>query len=130
MRVVFDSNILISALLFPGRQAEKAVLRVIEGRDRLLISKEIINEVLDVLARKFAREREEIARTAVLLAELGEIVQPERRWHVLPDQADNRILECAVGGRAALIVTGDREMLRLHTFEGTAIVSLRDFLES
>ena len=130
MKVVFDSNILISALLFPGRQAEKAVLRVIEGRDRLLISKEIIKEVLDVLARKFAREREELARTAVLLAEPGEIVQSKRRLSVLPDQADNRILECAVAGHAAVIVTGDREMLRLRSFQGIAIVSLRDFLES
>ncbi|MFZ0888836.1 MAG: putative toxin-antitoxin system toxin component, PIN family [Candidatus Binataceae bacterium] len=130
MKVVFYSNILISGLLFPGRQAERAVLRVIEGRDRLLISKEIIKEVLDVLARKFAREREELARTAVLLAELGEIVQAERQLSVLRDQADNRILECAVAGHAALIVTGDREMLRLRTFQGIAIVSLRDFLES
>jgi uncharacterized protein len=130
VRVVFDSNIFISALIFPGRQAEKAILRVIEGRDHLLVSKEIIDEVLSVLARKFAREREELARVAVLLADLGEMVSPKRRLHVFRDRADNRVLECALAGGAAAIVTGDREMLQLGNFEDVAIESLRTYLES
>jgi putative PIN family toxin of toxin-antitoxin system len=61
VRVVFDSNILISALMFPGKQAEKAISRIIENRDQLFISKAIIDEVLEVLARKFARDPEELA---------------------------------------------------------------------
>ena len=72
MRVVFDCNILISALVFPGKQAEKAVLRIVENRDQLFISKPIVDEVLEVLARKFARDPEELARVAVLLNELAE----------------------------------------------------------
>lgn len=48
--MVFDSNILISALVFPGKQAEKALLRIIEGRDQLVVSKLIVDEVLEVLA--------------------------------------------------------------------------------
>jgi len=92
VRVVFDSNILISALVFPGKQAEKAILRIIEGRDRLLVSKPILDEVLEVLARKFARDPEELARVAVLLSELGDMVRPKRRIRKLKDDADNRIL--------------------------------------
>ena len=130
MRIVFNSNILVSALVFPGKQAEKAVLRIIEGRDHLLISGPIVSEVLTVLVRKFAREREELARVAVLLAELAETVRPRRRLQALRDDADNRILECAVAGRADWIVTGDREMLELGGFEGIRILSLRAYLES
>ena len=130
MRVVFDSNIFVSALVFPGKQAEKAVLRIIEGRDHLLISGPIVSEVLTVLARKFAREREELARVAVLLAELAETVRPRRRLQALRDDADNRILECAVAGRADAIVTGDREMLELGSFESIRILPLRTYLES
>ena len=70
--MVFDSNILISALMFPGKQAEKAIVRTIEGRDQLLISKPIVDEVLEVIARKFARDPEELARVAVLLADLAD----------------------------------------------------------
>jgi putative PIN family toxin of toxin-antitoxin system len=128
--VLFDSNILISALVFPGKQAEKAILRIIENQDQLLISKPIVDEVLEVLARKFARDQEELSRVAVLLADLADMVRPRRRIRVLKDDADNRILECAVTGRADLIVTGDRAMLELGEFEGVRVVSLREYLES
>jgi uncharacterized protein len=128
--VVFDSNILISALVFPGKQAEKAILRIIEGRDRLLVSKPILDEVLEVLARKFARNPEELARVAVLLSELGDMVRPKRRIRKLKDDADNRILECAATGAADLIVTGDQDFLDLGAFEGVRLLSLRAYLES
>jgi putative PIN family toxin of toxin-antitoxin system len=130
VRLVFDSNILISALVFPGKQADKAISRIIEGRDQLLISKPIIDEVLGVLARKFARDPEELARVAVLLTDLGEMVRPRRRIRMLKDDADNRILECAVTGDAELVVTGDRAMLELGEFEDVRVVSLREYLES
>ncbi len=127
--MVFDSNILISALVFPVRQAEKAILRIIENRDQLLISKPIVDEVLKVLARKFARDREELSRVAVFLADLADTVRPRRRVRVLKDDADNRILECAATGHADLIVTGDQVMLELGGFEGIQILSLRAYLE-
>jgi uncharacterized protein len=130
VRVVFDSNILISALVFPGKQAEKAILRIIENRDRLFISKPIVDEVLGVLARKFARDPEELARVAVLLNELAEMIRPRRRSRVLKDEADNRILECAATGGADLIVTGDQAMLELGSFKGIQITSLRAYLEA
>jgi len=130
VRVVFDSNILISALLFPGKHAEKAIFRIIEGRDQLLISKPIVGEVLKVLATKFARDPEELARAAVLLADLAEMVHPRRRVRLLKDEADNRILECAVAGNADLIVTGDQAMLELRVFERVRLLSLRAYLDS
>lgn len=127
--MVFDSNILISALMFPRKQAEKAIIRIIENRDQLLISKPFVDEVLEVLARKFVREPEQLARVAVLLADLADMVRPRRRIRVLKDQADNRILECAVTGGADLIVMGDQAMLELGSFEGIQILSLRTYLE-
>jgi len=130
VRVVFDTNIFISALVFPGREAEKGVIRVIDGPDHLVISRPIVDEVLAVLARKFARDGEELARVAVLVAEIGELVAPKRRLHVLKDDADNRILECAVAGHAEQIVTGDRALLQLRSFETVRIVSLRSYLDT
>lgn len=128
MRVVLDTNIYISALVLPGGQAEKAVHAAAEGRYELLISKPIIHEVLEVLARKFARDAEELARVALFLADLGESVQPRRRVRLLRDDPDNRVLECAFAGHADLIVTGDRAMLKLGTTRGVRLVTLRDFL--
>jgi putative PIN family toxin of toxin-antitoxin system len=66
----------------------------------------------------------------VILLELGELVRPDQRVRVFRDEPDNRILECAVFGKADLIVTGDKEMLRLKEYMGVKIASLRDYLES
>ena len=130
MRVVFDTNIFISALVIPERMAEKAVSRIIEGRDELVISPDIIKEVLSVLSSKFGREREALSHVAVTLLGLGELVRPDQRVRVLRDEPDNNILECAAFGKADLIVTGDKEMLRLKEYMGVKIASLRDYLES
>lgn len=129
MKIVFDTNIFISAFAIPGGRAEEAITRVIEGRVQLLLSKPIVHEVLGVLARKFDRDREELARVAVYLAELGEMVHPKRRVKVLTDDPDNRIIECALTGKAAFIVTGDRAMLRLGKFKGVEIITLKEFLK-
>ncbi|HET8580687.1 MAG TPA: putative toxin-antitoxin system toxin component, PIN family [Nitrospiraceae bacterium] len=112
----------------PGGRAEAALLKAVRGEVRLVISRPIIHELLNVPARKFGRDAEEMARVAVFLAELAEVVQPRRKIEVLSDDADNRILECAIAGRADIIVTGDRAMLGLGEYQGVRIMTLREFL--
>ncbi|HJX16444.1 MAG TPA: putative toxin-antitoxin system toxin component, PIN family [Candidatus Deferrimicrobiaceae bacterium] len=129
MRVVFDSNILIAALLFQGGRAEAAVANILDGVDNLVISRPIIQEVLSVLASKFSRDKEELSRVAVVLGEMGQIVEPSRRLSVLRDEPDNRILECAVEGKAEAIVTGDKAMLAIGEYEGIRLVTLADYLK-
>jgi putative PIN family toxin of toxin-antitoxin system len=130
MRVVFDTNIFISAFAIPGGMAEKAVLRILEGRDELVISSDIIKEVLSVQSLKFGRDREALSHVAVILSDLGEWVDPKQTVRALKDDPDNRILECASFGKADIIVTGNKEMLRLGEFNQVKIVSLRKYLES
>ncbi len=128
MKVVFDTNILVSALVFPGGRAEAALLRIIEEHDQLLLSKPILDELLGVLARKFSRDAEELARTAVLLSELALTVRPRQKLRVVKDDPDNRVLECALAGRADAIVTGDNALLELGEFRGVRVISLREYL--
>ena len=128
MRVVFDSNIYISALIFPGGRADKAILRILDGEDELIISRAIIKEVLSVLAEQFSRDREALSHVAVILGELGRIVKPDMTLHVLKDDPDNRILECAVSSDADAIITGDKKILKLGSYAGVKIVSLAEYL--
>ncbi|MGB9430135.1 MAG: putative toxin-antitoxin system toxin component, PIN family [Gammaproteobacteria bacterium] len=128
MKAVYDTNIFISALTLPSGSAEIAMAAAAEGRVRLVISKPLIHEVLDVLARKFSREPEELARVAVFLADLAQIVEPKSRLKVLRDEPDNRVLECAQAGGADVIVTGDKAMLSLGEYRGIRIMNLRAFL--
>lgn len=128
MRVVFDTNVLVSALAFPGGRGEEALRRIVDERDVLILSKPILDEVLGVLARKFSRDTEELAHTAVFLTALAVMAKPTRRLRVVADDADNRILECAVAGRADAIVTGDQALLGLREYREIRLLSLRDYL--
>jgi putative PIN family toxin of toxin-antitoxin system len=92
------------------------------------LSKDILDELLSVLSVKFSRDREEISRVAVFLSEIAEWVETTVEIRVLKDEPDNRILECAVSGKADIIVTGDKEMLRLGMHGGTKIISLNTYL--
>jgi uncharacterized protein len=129
VRVVFDTNILVSALVFPGGRGEAALQRIIEEQDELVLSKPILDELLGILARKFSRDAEELARVAVLISTLATFVSPRRRLQVVKDEPDNRVLECALTGRSKAIVTGDRARLALHNFRGVRLLSLRDYLD-
>jgi putative PIN family toxin of toxin-antitoxin system len=128
VKVVFDSNIYVSGLAMPGGVADRAIEAAMEGAIELFLSRAILDEVLGVLSRKFARDAEALSRTALFLASLGEVVTPRRRIDVLSDIPDNRVLECASAAGAHVIVTGDREMLFLGTWEGIEILSLRQFV--
>ena len=129
MKVVFDTNILVSALVFPGGRGEVALERIVTGQDDLIISQPIIDELLGILSRKFSRDAEELAHVAVFLSEVGTLVKPRQRLRVVADEPDNRILECAVAGHAEAIVTGDKALLELGEHDGVKIISLRAYLE-
>jgi uncharacterized protein len=126
---VFDANVLVAAVVFPGGSGEAALLRIIEEKDQLVLSKPILDELLGVLARKFARDAEELARVALLLDSISTHVRPRSRIRVLEDDPDNRILECAVTGKAEAIVTGDKRLLALKVYRGTRMMALREFVE-
>lgn len=129
MKVVFDTNILVSALVFPGGRADIALRRIIEGADQLLLCKPILDELLGILARKFSRDTEELAHVAVFLSDLSVSVKPRRKLAVLADEPDNRILECAVTGGAHVVVTGDKTMLALKNFRKVRLLSLSTYLD-
>ena len=128
MRVVFDTNIFISALVIPGSQAEKAIFKILDGDDTLLISKPILDELLSTLARKFSRDPEALSHVAVMLTDMSEMVRPKSSVEVFKDDPDNRVLECAEAGHAEAIVTGDKEMLLLNQYNGIPLISLRNYL--
>jgi uncharacterized protein len=129
VKVVFDTNVLVSALTLPGGSGARAVARIVNGDDMLAISRAIIDQSIGVLARKFGKDREQLARTAVFLASLAELVEPDFVLEVLSDAPDNRILECALMANAEMIVTGDRAMLALGSYETVRIVRLSEYLQ-
>jgi len=128
-RIVLDTNVLISAIVFVGRPRD-VLERVISGTFAMAISAEMLAEFQGVLEGKKFRYPSAIVRTIVneLLA-VSDLVRPMRKVkQVKVDPADNRILECALESKAACIVTGDRHLLELGHFEGIPILDIAAFL--
>jgi putative PIN family toxin of toxin-antitoxin system len=131
LRVVVDTNVYISAFLHPERSIFQIVQQAAEHRYRLLISPAIVNEVGRVLREHFSLEEMVTIRRLKALTKAAEIVNPQLTLDVIrEDPPDNRILECAVEGRAHLIVSGDRHLRRLKIYQGIPIVRPTDFLRT
>jgi putative PIN family toxin of toxin-antitoxin system len=64
----------------------------------------------------------------VFVSDLATVVTPKRRLRVVMDDPDNRILECALAGTAQAIVTGDKGLLALKSFEGIYLMTLASYL--
>lgn len=129
MRVVFDTNIFISAFITRGGRAEKALLRAVNREVTLFTSIPILTETAGKLRGKFKWDDEHITAAVRHAAAVATVVKPAVKLAVLADEPDNRILECALEAKAGVIVTGDRHLLDLGEYEGVKIVTLAMFLE-
>jgi uncharacterized protein len=131
MRAVLDTNVLTSAFKDPPGRVTPLWRAARQRRYRLVISPAIMREVADVLRRKLGWEEPRIRRRLKQLSRVAELVQPEITVSVITDDPpDNRILECAVAGRADVIVSGDRHLRKLKSYEGIPIIRPVDFRRS
>lgn len=128
--VVFDTNILLSALLSPTGKPAQCIALVREGRVESVTCIEILDEFQDKLVTKFDRAPDRARAAAEEIRDLSRVVIiPHALRVVRDDPTDNKIIECAVAGGATHIVSGDkRHLLSLGQYEDIAIVSAADFL--
>lgn len=128
LKTVFDTNVYISALITPGRNAQKAFLLALEKEIDLFTSIPILTETARKLRDKFLWDDDHVKTAVKHIGKIATVVKPKIRLNVLNDEADNRILECAKQAEADLIVTGDKHLLGLKEFEGIDIVKIADML--
>ncbi len=131
MRAVLDTNVLVSAFVRPRGRVAPLWRAAQARRYQLLLSPAIVREVARVLREDFLWEESRIIRQLKPLSKRGEIIIPRVTVDVIHDDPpDNRILECAIAGHADLIVSGDRHLLKLKSYEGVLIVRPIDFRRS
>lgn len=130
-RVVLDSNVLISALHFGGKP-EELLLLANEGAIDLFLSPFILEETARVLRAKLGWKDQAVQEALTIVRAVGTIVRPTTTVQVIPDdEADNRILECAVEAQADFLVTGDkRHLLPLRQYKGIQILPPRECLDA
>ena len=131
-RIVFDSNVLVSALLFSKSVPGRAFFRALD-LGTVLVSTTLIAELSLVLRRdRFDRyvtrkERDQFLESLIRESELIEITE---RIRACSDPQDDWVLELAINGNAEYIVTGDFDLLVLNPFRGVEILSPAEFLNT
>ncbi len=130
IKVVFDTNILLSASMWRGNPY-KLVQKAQNKELELYISSDILIELESVLSLpKFGLAKEEIANFIDYFADISNLVYPiEDINAVKNDPSDNAILECAVEAKAQYIVSGDSNLLNLKDFRGIKIIRASELLE-
>lgn len=132
MRYVFDTNVIISALLFEKSKPAQA-LRYALAKGKVLISLEMLEELNEVLGReRFNRyvtteEREEFLEALVERAVFTEIVENVQECR---DPKDNKVLELALSGEAQYIISGDKDLLVLHPFRNVLVITVEELLKT
>ena len=129
MPVVLDTNVFVSAVL--GGTLEAVIDHWRAGRFTLVVTDEVVGEYLAVLRRpKFGLLPDVIDDVIGYVFRRAEFVTPVERLRVVEsDPKDDKFLEAAVAGEAALIVSGDRHLSSLGAYRGIPIVSPREFLD-
>jgi uncharacterized protein len=125
VRVVLDTNVLVSALLFTGISSELVLLWQ-RSAITVLLSRGILEEYLRVLSYpKFQLSEAEIkSLTEEELLPYVEVVNPRRRLRVVEhDPSDNKFLECAIAGKARVIISGDKDLLSIGRYQSISIQS-------
>jgi putative PIN family toxin of toxin-antitoxin system len=128
MKAVLDTNVLVSAFVTEG-VCSKLLRRARRGQFHLITCAFILKEFEAVLLKKLSATKGETNQALQILAEaVSSIIQPDQAVSgICQDPDDDNILSCSMAANADYLVTGDSHLLALKKFQGTQIITPRDF---
>lgn len=128
VKVVIDTNIIISGIGFGGKP-RKILQLILDNKIKAVTSPILLAELEDVITKKFPKLSANFKLINKKLRQKFAIVRPINTIDILrADPDDNRVLEASVQGNCRYIVTGDKELLQLKTFQNIQIVTADEFL--
>ena len=130
MKIVLDANIFISSFFWGGNQKE-IVKRVITGIDELFITKEILDEIENVIRKpKFHADDDMISYFITSIEEIGNKVIPKKLLiNGSRDKTDNKYIEYGITANVEYIISGDIHLLELKKYENIKIVNAKNYLD-
>jgi putative PIN family toxin of toxin-antitoxin system len=131
MKVVMDTNIFVSS--FFGGNPRKIIDLWKKGNISLCLSKDILEEYIDVLQRVGLKEEDEIEELLSLFAKGVNIIfatKTPKIKVIKDDPDDDKFIECAVALKAEIIITGDKALRKIGEYMGIEILSPQEFLKT
>ncbi len=130
MKVVFDTNVLISSTLWEGSSAQKLLFQCIKKGVLIHISPEILSEYQAILKRDFSYSDEEIALIVEKIMAFAILIKPETKISLIKeDPDDDKIIECAIDSLSEYLITYDKHLLVLKQHQNTKIIKPEEFME-
>jgi len=128
LRLVIDTNILVSAALKPDGLQRTVLLLAITKPARLYVSAAIVAEYREVLARPELKIRKALRQQLLdLIRNRAHLVSPTRRLRVAKDPDDDKFLECADAARADYLLTGNQRHFP-RFWKKTKVITSREFI--
>jgi len=127
VRIVLDTNIIVSAIIFKGKPLQVLDL-ILRERSKAVTSPILLAELKEILTKKFQLPKYEFELVIKNIEDIFEIIQPKISINVLRDEDDNRVLEVAVEGKCDYVITGDKDLLVLGKYKNLKIVNSDQFL--
>lgn len=128
LKLVLDTNILISAIAFGGKPEEVLNL-VLDEKVIAVTSPILLAEFQEVYNKNFPLKFVDFELTLEKIEEIFKMVKPKRSLKIVRDEDDNRVLEAAVEGGCDFIITGDKDLLDLGKYKKIKIMKADEFLE-
>ncbi len=131
LKVVVDTNVLVSATIVQGKQFEILKLAKL-GKIKLITSPTILKEFEEVISReKFGFSKEQVSLAIRQILEIAEIIIPQYKIDFIKsDPDDNIVLECAQESNADIIISGDTHLLNLKEYKNIQIVNATEFFNT
>lgn len=130
MRVVFDTNVLISATLWDNSVSHKLLIKLIEKDTEIFTTTEILEEYEKAVLRDFKYSKEKVEEIISKLLNFLKITKPEIKIVIIKeDPEDNKIIECAIASNSEFILSYDNHLLKLKEFRGIKIITPEELLK-
>jgi putative PIN family toxin of toxin-antitoxin system len=118
MKIVFDTNVLISSTLWDNSVAQKFLFKCIKENVQIFSSQDIIEEYKEILGRDFDYEKQKIGEILQRVLRFLTLVTPSQKIDAVKEDADdNKIIECAVECKANFILSYDNHLLKLKEYQ-------------
>ena len=129
MRIVIDTNVLISGVFFGGFP-RKILSAVVNREITACATAEIIDEYEEIIQEMIDRKQGRINRNILTpLVKAMEIIEPVTHVKISRDPDDNKFLGCAKDSRSLYIVSGDKDLLVIDKYENIQIITAKEFCE-
>lgn len=130
MKIVVDTNFLVSATQWDYSISHKLLEKLIRNNDEVFTTKEILEELEEVLKRDFLYNNDEVNSITERVLQFLSLVIPRKKINIIKeDDDDNKIVECALESNAEYIISYDKHLLRLKEYQGIKIVRPEEILK-